>query len=239
MACADCTDNRMAGTCSASLAVLTPSFVRTAIFDLIVLCSNRVKLGSGRGLKHPAEPSIKIRDMTGKGQGIGGRDSSEIQGSEVSIPSINFSTLLSRLIRFIAKKRGYENSSLLLVDNCRWLLYEWIKMSCDNHIKEYNDGNNNDNSNSDEDGNGDLIYNKYSNGNNESNIGNLKLEDFPYQILDPYCSSYKQFLTNFGDIILPLICVVENPKKRWALLSGEQNNLELIFMHLRALSTNI
>ena len=57
--------------------------------------------------------------------------------------------------------------------------------------------------------------------NNNSN--NLKLEDFPYQILDPYCTSFKQFLTNFGDIIFPLICMVENSKKRWALLLGKKS----------------
>jgi hypothetical protein len=207
MACADCTDNTVTSTYSTSVAVLTPSFVRTALLDLLVLCSSRVKLGYGSG-KHTVEPSVKRRDLTVKGMGTGGRESSGIEGSKIRIPSIDFSSLLSRLLRFISRKRGYENSSLLLVDHCRWLLCEWIKVSCGSHVNEYNNGNN-DNGDEDE------------SDQNNNNI-NLKLEDFPYQILDPYCSSFKQFLTNFGDIIFPLICMVENSKKRWALLSGER-----------------
>lgn len=217
MACADCTDNRKRSTCSTSNTVLTPSFVRTAIFDLLVLCSSRVKWGSAGStgsLKHPVEPSGRRRDSAGKELGEGGSQGSGINGSQVSTPSTNFSSLLSRLLRFIAKKRGYANSSLLLVDNCRWYLCEWIKMACDNHVSKYNDNNDNIEANSDND-------DENNNNDSNSNNNNLALEDFPFQILDTYCSSYKQFLTNFGDIIFPLICVIENSKNRWAQLLGE------------------
>ena len=218
MACADCTDNRRTSTYSKFHTILTPSFVRTAIFDLLVLCSSRVKWGSAGStgsLKHPVEPSGTRRDVTGKGFGEGGSQGSGIDRSQVSTPSINFSSLLSRLLRFIAKKRGYANSSLLLVDNCRWYLCEWIKMACDNHVNKYNNNNDNNEDNSDNDDENN------NNDSNNCNNNNLKLEDFPYQILDPYCSSYKQFLTNFGDIIFPLICVIENSKIRWAQLLGK------------------
>ena len=203
------------GTHSTSVAVLTPSFVRTAILDLLVLCSSRVKLGYGSG-KHTVEPLVKKRDLTVKGMGTGVSESSEIEGSKVRIPCIDFSSLLTRLLRFISRKRGYENSSLLLVDHCRWLLCEWIKISCGCHANEYNNGNiDNEDNEENRDGN-ESDQNSYNNNNDY-----LKLEDFPYQILDPYCSSFKQFLTNFGDIIFQLICMVENSKKRWALLSGK------------------
>lgn len=215
MACADCTDNTGISTHRTSVAVLTPSFVRTAILDLLVLCSSRVKLGYGSG-KHTVEPPVKRKDLTVKGLGTGGRESCGIEGFKVRIPSVDFSSLLSRLLRFISRKRGYENSSLLLVDHCRWLLCEWIKISCGIHTNEYNNGNNDNEGNSE---NGDE---NESDRNNNNNGENLKLEDFPYQILDPYCSSFKQFLTNFGDIIFPLICMIENSKKRWALLLGEK-----------------
>ena len=220
MACADCTDSTVTSTYSTSVAVLTPSFVRTALLDLLVLCSSRVKLGYGSG-KHTVEPSVKRRDLTvkGMGMGTGGRESSGIDKLKVRIPSVDFSSLLSRLLRFISRKRGYENSSLLLVDHCRWLLCEWIKISCGSHVNEYNNANN------DNEGNSENGHENHSdqNNNNNNNNNNLKLEDFPYQILDPYCTSFKQFLTNFGDIIFPLICMVENSKKRWALLLGKKS----------------
>jgi hypothetical protein len=214
MACADCTDSTVTSTYSTSVAVLTPSFVRTAILDLLVLCSSRVKLGYGSG-KHTVEPPVKRRDLMVKGMGTGGREGSGIEGLKVRIPSVDFSSLLSRLLRFISRKRGYENSSLLLVDHCRWLLCEWIKISCGSHANEYNNGNNYNEGNSE-----NKDENESDQNNNNNN--NLKLEDFPYQILDPYCSSFKQFLTNFGDIIFPLICMIENSKKRWTLLLGEK-----------------
>ena len=230
MACADCTDYRKRSTYSTSHTVLTPSFVRTAIFDLLVLCSSRVKWGSAGStgsLKHPVEPSSRRRDITGKGLGEEGSQNSGINGSQVSTPSINFSSLLSRLLRFIARKRGYANSSLLLVDNCRWYLCEWMKMACDNHVNKYNNNNDNNEDNSDNDDDNS------NNTNNSNNNDNLTLEDFPYQILDPYCSSYKQFLTNFGDIIFPLICVIENSKYRWAQLLSKfvLNSLLLTIMY--------
>jgi hypothetical protein len=115
-------------------------------------------------------------------------------------PQPCFKALILHLLNYIAHQRGYLNSSLFLRDNSRWLISQWIEPSPET------DENSDDNSNT----KSDQI---------------LHLKDFPYTLLDPKCTTYKDFLCNYSSMIVPLICEIEDTRRRWRVLQDFCNDI--------------
>ena len=133
----------------------------------------------------------------------------------------------------------------MLEDHCQYLLSEWIlsySYNAHENNKNNNGNNNNDDNNNDDyfNNNNDSNSNKnknsvadrhYSNDDDEhrrdhgSDVrdlpnNTLKLEDFPYHLLDPSARTYGQFLLNFAHVIMPIVCKMKSTSERARLLSG-------------------
>ena len=215
MACADCMDSEEDSN-SASNTILTPLFIRNALFDLLTLCSSRIIKQSDQ-IEFEERNSNLINSMNSH-QNKKRKSTNEKRNSDESVllstyasmevitPSTpNFNVVLIELLNFIALKRGYENSSLLLFDHSRHILSKWLESdnsnndSIDDVGNEINDDNNNDNNN---------------------NNNNLLFYNFPWKILSPQSGSYVDFLKDFSSMIIPIICKGQSPRKRWRLLLG-------------------
>ena len=261
----DCTDRTVPGPNGGTVPVLTPispSFVRNALLDLLILCCSRVGKrerereggkcrgtrsggrergggGGGRGeggwggdggvyedvRDGDSSQSKKRRSADHDSEGGRDRDSDRVRVREkdtrstgghsqdpvrpFSPPRVCFRVVLSRLLDFIARKRGYDNSSLLLLDHSRWLLSQWIRPP----------GADIENSDSQTDQNTQSQSSRNRN-NGQTKNKNIRLEDFPYKILDPNSRSFSDFLHNFSSILFPLICSVEDSRERWRLMLG-------------------
>jgi hypothetical protein len=159
----------------------------------------------GRGREEGRERD-RDRDRERGVRSTGGHSQDPVR--PFSPPRVCFRVVLSRLLDFIARKRGYENSSLLLLDHSRWLLSEWIRLpAADIENSDFYSDQNTQSQSS-------------KNRNNNKNNKNIRLEDFPYKILDPNCRSFTDFLHNFGSMIFPLVCSVEDARERWRLMLG-------------------
>ena len=262
MACADCTNNNE-NTDSKSVIILSPSFLRKALFDLITLCCSRVSeqaknfefsnqyKNRNDFTNFNSQQNKKIKS-TNENENFDTNLFSQISASNFGevkkhfIPKPNFNSLLILLLNFIAKKRGYENSTQLLLDHSRCLLSLWLgcnninnnnnnnnnnsnkNNNDNNNNRDYNDDNyydddNNDNNNNNNSNNNNNNNNNYNNNNNNNYNNNnintiLALHQFPWKILSPGSQTYRDFLTDFSSMIIAIICEVEAPRERWRLL---------------------
>ena len=218
-----------------NVVTISPFFLNNALYDLLQLCCSRISVTVKKNTVEKESGMIMIdsdnncedhnsskRRKTSDQNSIQNKNNKNNESSKNSkkkknFPSPNFNVLLIELLEFIAVNRGYENSSLLLLDHSRRILGRWIL----ENIGSDNDGddNNNDNNNS-------SVDHSNNNSENESDSphNNLTLREFPWKILSPSSGSFAGFLKDFQSIIIPILCGIESTRKRWKHLKGEYWN---------------
>ena len=116
---------------------------------------------------------------------------------------LNQKTLLCRLMRFIALSLGYLQPQQLIVDYSRWILSHWLNeadLPAEDSVEEIATQSNSSQSTS---------------THRLSQV--LTINDFPYYLVCP-CSSLEEYSRSYCPIILPIVCLIDCPRRRWKVL---------------------
>jgi hypothetical protein len=203
---------------SSAVAVGGSLLVRRSLLDLLTVCCSRSKSGPPPVAAAQQQDSRHLHNPFGRTQQT---QSGQERPSQTSCcqatAAVSYRDLLHRLVLSAARRLGYAASRLLLADYMRWLLYQWLVASS----SDKGEGSQEQRS--------QLVYIDASGAGTEEGA-KFSLADFPHQLLVSTGGSLRQqcqadeptalarFLTEYSEIILPILSAVTDHRLRWHLL---------------------